>query len=104
MGRDGRHDLLDLMRVARIDHGHVRHGAEQRQVLGRLVARAVAGGQARQRADDLHVAVLFRDRLVDEVVGAARSEHRIGRREGHEALGAMPGAAPNSSCSAMPIW
>ena len=47
MGRDGRHGLLDLVRVAGVDDGQVRHAAEDRDVLGRLVARAVAGGQAR---------------------------------------------------------
>ena len=47
--------------------------AHHREVLGRLVARAVAGGQAGQGADDLDVQVFLGDRLVDEVVGAARA-------------------------------
>ena len=47
VGGDGRHRLLDVERVARIDDRQVRHGAEDREVVGRLVARAVAGGQAR---------------------------------------------------------
>ena len=86
MGGDGRNDLLDFVSVAGIDHGHVRHRAEQGEVFRRLVARAVAGGEAGQGADDLHVAVFFRDRLVDEIVGASRREHRIGRSKGHEAF------------------
>ena len=57
--------------------------AEDREVLGRLVARPVAGGEARQGADDLDVEVLLGDRLADEVVGPARREHRVGGGEGH---------------------
>ena len=47
------------MRIAGIDDGHVRQAAEDREILGRLVARPVAGGQPRQAADDLHVQVFF---------------------------------------------
>ena len=83
---DGWDDLLDFMSVAGIDHSHVWHRAEQGEVFRRLVARTVAGGETRQGADDLHVAVFFRDRLMDEIVGAARSEHRIGRSKGHESF------------------
>ncbi len=79
----------------------VRHAAEDRDVLGRLVARAVAGGQPRQRADDLDVEVLLGDRQADEVVGAARGEHRIGRRERHEAL-ARQARRRRSSAAARP--
>ena len=76
-----RHDLLDVERVARIDDRQVRHAAEHRDVLGRLVARPVAGGQARQGAADLDVEVLLGDRLADEVVGAAGGEHGVGGGE-----------------------
>ena len=86
MGGDGGHDLLDLVRVARVDDGHVRQAAEDREVLGRLVARPVAGGEPRQGADDLHVEVLFGDRHADEVVGPPRREHRVGGGPGLEAL------------------
>ena len=35
--------------------------------------------------------VLLGDRQADEIVGAARGEHRVGRREGHEALARQAG-------------
>ena len=102
---DGRHHLFDFDRVARIDHRQVRHRAEQREIFGRLVARTVAGGEAGQRADDLDVEVFLGDRLVDEVVGTAGGEHRVG---GGERLNAFARHARTprrySSCSAMPIW
>ena len=44
---DGRRRLLDIERVAGIDDGDVRHAAENRYVLGCLVARAIAGGEPR---------------------------------------------------------
>jgi hypothetical protein len=91
---DLRHGLLDVERVAGVDDGQARHAAHHRQVFGGLVAGAVAGGQARQRAADLDVEVLLGDHLVDEVVGAARAEHRIGGGEGHQAfLGHAAGRA-----------
>ena len=62
------------------------NAAHHRDVLGGLVARAVAGGQARQRAADLDVEVLLGDHLVDEVVGAARAEHGVGGGERHQAF------------------
>src|SRR5207245_1644344 len=55
MGGDRRDDLLDLMRIAWLDDRQVRHAAEHRDVLGRLMARSVAGGQAPQGARDGHV-------------------------------------------------
>jgi hypothetical protein len=58
--------------------------AHHGQVLGGLVARSVARGQAGQRAADLHVEVLLGDDLVDEVVRAPRAEHGVGGREGKE--------------------
>src|SRR3981081_1981205 len=63
MGRDSGHHLLNLMRVTRIDHSHVWHGPEERQIFGRLMAWAVSGGEARQCADDLYVSLFFGDRL-----------------------------------------
>ncbi len=63
---------------------------KMRHVFRRLMAWAVSRGEARQRADDLHVAVFFGDRLVNEVVGAARRKNRIGCRKGHESLAAIP--------------
>ena len=86
MRRDGRHDLLDLMGVARIDDGDVRHAPEDRDVLRGLMARPIAGREARQGAHDLHVEVFLGDRHADEVVGPSRRKHRIGRREWHEAF------------------
>ena len=65
--------------------------AEDREVVGRLVARAVAGGQPGQRADDLDVQPVFGDRHVDEIIGAARREHRIGGGERHEAFARQAG-------------
>ena len=86
MGRDGARGLLGVQRVAGVDDRQIRHAAEDRDVLRRLVARPVAGGQARERAADLDVQALLRDPLADEVVGAAGGEHGVGGDEGHEAL------------------
>jgi hypothetical protein len=47
--------------------------------------RAVSGCQARQAADDVDVQARLGDVEADEVVGAAGREHRVGRREGHQA-------------------
>lgn len=75
----------DHQRVAGVDDRHPGHGAEEREVLGRLVARVVAGGETGERGDDLHVKAFLRDRLVDEVVGAAGGEDRTGGGEGLKA-------------------
>ncbi|ASM77097.1 hypothetical protein VITFI_CDS1319 [Vitreoscilla filiformis] len=64
-----RHSLFDVQRIARIDDG-----------------------QAEQRAAHLHVQVFFGDHLMDEVVGAARAEHRVGGGKRHQPdLGHAPG-------------
>ena len=60
--------------------------AEDREVLGRLVARAIAGREPGQGADDLDVEIFLGDRHADEVIGAARGEHGIGGGKGHEAF------------------
>jgi hypothetical protein len=83
---DLRHRLLDVERVARVDDRQAGDAAHHRDVFGGLVARPIAGRQARQRAADLDVEVLFGDHLVDEVVGAARAEHGVGGGKRHQAL------------------
>ena len=55
------------------------------------MARAVARGEAGQRAAILTLQVLLGDRHGDEVVGAARGEDRVGGGEGHEALARQAG-------------
>ncbi|MNP45788.1 hypothetical protein D3C76_1397380 [compost metagenome] len=86
MLRDRRHTLFGFQCVARINDHHLGNRAHHRQIFGGLVARAVAGGQARQRCADLHVEVFFCDHLVNEIVGASCSEHCIGRGERDEPL------------------
>ena len=79
--RDG---LLDVDRVAGVDDRQVRAAAQDRQVLGGLVAGPVAGGQAGQRADDVDVEVGLGDVEAEEVVGPPGREDRVGGREGHQ--------------------
>src|SRR6476619_5702503 len=53
--------LFDVVRVAGVDDGQVGHSAEDRDVLGGLVAGSVPGGQAGQSAHDVAVQVGFGD-------------------------------------------
>ena len=93
MGGDLRYCLFDIERVARIDYRQIRHGAEDRQVIGGLMTRTVAGGQSGQGAGDLDVEHLFAGGLVNEVVGPARSKHRVSGGEGNEAFLGKTGCA-----------
>ena len=46
--------------------------------------RPVSGGQSGQSPDDVDIQTGLGDIETDEVVGAPRGEHRIGRRERHQ--------------------
>ncbi len=90
-GRELRDGLFDVDRVAGVHDGQVGHAAEDRHVLGGLVAGAVAGGQAGQPADDVDVQVRFGAVQAEEVVGAAGGEHGVGGGERHQAGFGQPG-------------
>src|SRR5690348_5362541 len=49
----GRHHLFDIKRVARVQNREIEHGSEDRDIVGRPVTGAVAGGQTRQPANNL---------------------------------------------------
>ena len=86
VGRDLRHRLLDVQCVARVDDREAGHTTHHREVVGGLMAGTIARGQAGQGAADLDVEVLLGDHLMDEVVSAARTEHRIRGGERHQTL------------------
>ena len=86
MGGSGWHHLLHVQRIAWVNDRQARNAAHHRQILCCLVARAIARRKTRQRACDLDVQVLFRNDLVNEIVGPSRCEHRIGRRKRREAF------------------
>ena len=85
------HGLLDVDGVAGIDNGQVRHPAQDGEVLGGLVAGAVAGGQAGEGADHVDVQVGLGDIEAEEVVRATGGEDRVRRGEGYEAGLGHPG-------------
>jgi len=60
MGRDLGQHADDVVGIAGIDDRHVRQTVADRQILGCLVAGAIAGRQARQGAADLDGPVFFR--------------------------------------------
>ena len=53
-----------VVELFRVDHRQAGNGAHHGEVFRGLMARPVARGQARQRAADLHVQVLFGDHLL----------------------------------------
>ena len=75
--RELRDGLFDVDRVAGVHDGQVGHAAEDRHVLGGLVAGPVSGGQAGEPADDVHVQVRLGGVQAQEVVGAAGGEHGV---------------------------
>src|SRR3712207_4065845 len=93
MGRDSRHDLIDLVSIARVNDGDVRHAPEYGNILSGLVARSVAGRQAGEGAHDLDIEVFLSNRHADEVVGPTCGEHRVCRGEGYKALPCYAGGS-----------
>ena len=82
IGGDGGRRLGDVGGVARVDDDEPRDHPHQRQILDRLMRPAIAGGQAGQPGDDLHVELAMGDGDGDEVEGAPRGEDAIGGGEG----------------------
>src|SRR5699024_2680711 len=72
-------------------YGPSHAATEDREIVRRRVRGAVPGGQARQRAHQVHVEVRRGDVQQQEVVGAAGREHRVGGGEGDVPLHREPG-------------
>ena len=95
MRGDRGHRLGDIDGVAGIDDGQVRQAAEDREILGCLVAGAIAGGEAGQRTDDLDRQIFLGDRHGDEVIGATRGKDGVSRGERNEFLARHAGGGRN---------
>jgi hypothetical protein len=86
MGGQCRYGLFDVHEVRGVHDRQAGHPAHDGQVLGRLMAGIVAGGQAGQGTDDVDVELRLSDVKAQEVIGAPRGEDRVGggeRRQTH---------------------
>ena len=72
--------------IAGIDNSQVGHGSQNRQIICCLMAGAVAGLQAGQAADNLHIGVVLADGLRDKVIASSGDKSGISSGEGDEAL------------------
>ena len=86
MGGHGRHRLLNIDRVARIDDDEPRDSAHDGDVFSRLVAGTIAGGKSGQCTGHLDVQMLFCNHLMNKVVSPARGKCGVSRGERNKPL------------------